>query len=350
MYGDSSTSTHAYGEIGSDSVNLAGLQAQHQFFAAINDTNTSVIETGSTGIFGIGFPINSIIWKELYTSTLAQSTASKRDLRTYPRRRGYGVSYRRPTFPDIPSLYPKSSLTSRQTDSATIAAGTSRILSSFASFGPLIPRLSLSSTSTAQSLTSPMVSITLQRNSISPGSGAAGILSLGSLPPGISNDSLTYVPLRAYTPAQGGLPGPTGNEDEAFPITWEVFLDDVFLDGVVLPRSNLSSSTIKLSALVDTGNSLLRGPADVVSAIYTSLSGGSVGGSPVSETFSCSTPHTLSFSIGGKLFPVDPRDFIRQAFVGDASRCTANLVSTDAPVEGKGYLYSWSLGDPFLKG
>jgi hypothetical protein len=58
LYGDSSTGTHAYGLIGKDSAGLAGLTLQDQYFAAINNTNTSVLESGSAGIFGVGFPIN----------------------------------------------------------------------------------------------------------------------------------------------------------------------------------------------------------------------------------------------------------------------------------------------------
>lgn len=87
------------------------------------------------------------------------------------------------------------------------------------------------------------------------------------------------------------------------------------------------------------GNSLIRGPADVVDVIHTRIG----------STFACSTPHTLAFSIGGKLFPVDPRDFINQASDNELTECAPNVVQTDAPVEGQGYQYSWSLGDPFLK-
>jgi len=58
---------------------------------------------------------------------------------------------------------------------------------------------------------------------------------------------------------------------------------------------------------------------------------------------------SLAFSIGGKLFPVDPRDFINQASDNELTNCAPNVVQTDAPVEGQGYQYSWSLGDPFLK-
>lgn len=67
--------------------------------------------------------------------------------------------------------------------------------------------------------------------------------------------------------------------------------------------------------------------------------------------FACSFPHTLAFQIGGRMFPVDPRDFVNQVHSGNAQVCGANLAQTDVPVlGGGGYLYSWSLGDPFLKG
>lgn len=58
LYGDSSTGTFAQGAIGEDTVDLAGLTLDNQFFAAINRTNTSIAEAGSAGIFGLGFPVN----------------------------------------------------------------------------------------------------------------------------------------------------------------------------------------------------------------------------------------------------------------------------------------------------
>lgn len=86
------------------------------------------------------------------------------------------------------------------------------------------------------------------------------------------------------------------------------------------------------------GNSLIRGPEDVILEIQRLLG---------SNTFDCSRPHNLTFQIGGKLFPVDPRDFIHQAFSDTVDLCTSALAITDPP--GEGFLYSWSLGDPFLK-
>jgi phytepsin len=81
----------------------------------------------------------------------------------------------------------------------------------------------------------------------------------------------------------------------------------------------------------------------VVDFIYRQIGGGSARG-----RFRCNEPHTLAFSIGGRLFPVDPRDFATQVFLDDVTVCAANLVATDPPQPG-GYLFAWSLGTPFLK-
>ncbi len=41
-------------------------------------------------------------------------------------------------------------------------------------------------------------------------------------------------------------------DPKVYPIAWEVMLDGVYFDGKKLPNSTLSSSTIELSALIDT--------------------------------------------------------------------------------------------------
>ena len=67
-----------------------------------------------------------------------------------------------------------------------------------------------------------MFTITLQRDSVDIG-GNIGILSLGKLPSGVNNDSLTWVKARGYT---------TG---DLYRIAWEVPIDDVWPDGQVSP-------------------------------------------------------------------------------------------------------------------
>ncbi|KAG1865478.1 aspartic peptidase domain-containing protein [Suillus subalutaceus] len=344
VYGDSKTGTYARGIIGYDAVSLAGLTLQDQYFAAINDTNTSVVQNKCSGIFGLGFPLNSVIWTDMFLNQhqVSRRRSLHRDAvsRITAMRRNYanrwfdksilGISSSRHTDPPSYQSMPQEK---RQTTS-------SAIISSFGVSGPFIHRLA-----SLGGLASPMFAIALQRDTIDIG-GNEGMLSIGGLPPGVQNESLTWVPVRKYTLQQDGL---TQNDSfelirppKAYPIAWEIPVDDVFLDGVKLPRSQLSSSNISLSALIDTGNSLIRGPPDVISYIQNMLGG---------PQFACSFPHTLAFQIGGRMFPVDPRDFINQVRSGNAQVCGANLAQTDVPVlGGGGYLYSWSLGDPFLKG
>ena len=59
-------------------------------------------------------------------------------------------------------------------------------------------------------LMSPMFAITLQRNTIDVG----GMLSVGEMPSGVSEDKLTWVPLRNYTADEGGMPGPPDSPNE----------------------------------------------------------------------------------------------------------------------------------------
>src|ERR1700761_297640 len=218
--------------------------------------------------------------------SLIQPSSPKRK-RRFPRDR----SYARANFPTLPSQISSSSssssrppppsdssppssspqpqstlgLSTRQTTSSSpsTSATITDVLDAFSLYGPLTTRLSLAS---------PQITITLQRNAISVG-GNVGLLSLGELPDGVNNDSLTWSPIRGYTVAQGGLPAPADSPNEIYPIAWEVPVQGVFLDGKQLPPSNLSSQPgIGVSALVDSGNSLIRGPKDVVSAIVSSLS------------------------------------------------------------------------------
>ncbi|KAJ7256203.1 aspartic peptidase domain-containing protein [Mycena haematopus] len=328
LYGDSLTGTHASGIVGTDTISFAGISVPNQYFAAINNTDTDVLDTGNAGIFGLGFALNSLIWNKVFANKFESQSSSTR--RSLPRRRlssnsNYGTRF----FPHLQHL--QHLISSAQKRAASAAALTQAVLQSYPTYGPALTRMV-----TTNSLASAMFTISLQRDTLDIG-GNAGILSLGELPGGIQETALTWAPVRKYP---SSLQAPADSPDETYPIAWEIFIDDVFLDGVRLPRSNLSSSTIVLSGLVDTGNSLIRGPADVVDVIN----------SRVGKTFACTTPHTLAFSIAGKLFPVDARDFASQAFDGEMSECSANVVETDAPVAGKGYQYSWSLGDPFIKG
>ncbi|THU88353.1 hypothetical protein K435DRAFT_866371 [Dendrothele bispora CBS 962.96] len=60
------TGTHAFGPVGRDIIGLTGASISNQLFASINDPNTTVLETGAAGIFGLGFPVNSQIWLKTF--------------------------------------------------------------------------------------------------------------------------------------------------------------------------------------------------------------------------------------------------------------------------------------------
>ena len=58
-----------------------------------------------------------------------------------------------------------------------------------------------------------MFTIIFQRDTIDVG-GNAGMLSIGEMPSGVSEDKLTWVPLRNYTADEGGMPGPPDSPNE----------------------------------------------------------------------------------------------------------------------------------------
>ncbi|EMD32366.1 hypothetical protein CERSUDRAFT_161745 [Gelatoporia subvermispora B] len=351
LYGDSRTGTQAAGPIGIDSAGITGLSVSDQNFAAITSTNTTVLETGSAGILGLGFPpiryVSCVIWRELLAAELTNASSLKprssiplAQAMTSPMDRGS----RRLDFPSFDFLSTSSTL-QRKRDSVTGTSDSAATMAiaSFATHGPLFTRFISQNV-----LVAPLVTITLQRDTLAPG-GNAGLLSLGALPPGVDASQLTWVPVRGYTSAQGGLPPSRATPNEVYPLVWEIPMDNVYFDGVKLPRSSMSDMTISLSALLDTGNSLIRGPQDIVEHIFAQLGGSDL----TPPSIECGTPHNLSFEIGGSLFPVDPRDFLhmdlRDSSASDGSiLCTPALAVTDPPGNGS-FLYSWSLGDPFLK-
>ncbi|KAK7464749.1 hypothetical protein VKT23_005956 [Stygiomarasmius scandens] len=297
QFGDSTTGSRASGPIGFDTATVAGIAIQNQVFSAVNTTNNNVVKYGAAGIFGLSFPSGSKIQESIVTDRSGALT---------------------------------------QTDDFVL--GTYQ-------YGPLLARIAMT-----DALDMPMFAIELQRATIDVG-GQDGVLTVGTLPEGVDNSSLTWVPVRLYKENEGGLRPPSFAPDEVYPFRWEIDIDGVFLDGQKIADSAIPATggvnPTGTSALIDTGNSLLRGPSDVVNNILSSVSSTYNPSRSNSATLPCDVPHTLAFQIGGKMFPVDPRDFIGEASQ-DASTCVAdNLVATDPPSVGA--LFRWSLGDPFMK-
>jgi hypothetical protein len=111
-------------------------------------------------------------------------------------------------FPDLSGIRGHRTPVTRNDWAQSLSPSVNDVLSSFATNGPLIPRLIL-----AGDLASPIVAVSLQRDAIEIG-GNQGILSIGELPPGIAAEDMGWVPVRGYTVAEGGLPPPEGSPNE----------------------------------------------------------------------------------------------------------------------------------------
>ncbi|GJJ14361.1 hypothetical protein Clacol_008625 [Clathrus columnatus] len=295
-YGDPQNLTSASGPIVSGSVQLANFLVQNQFIVAANTTNTPLASAGISGVFGLGFPFGNA---SQIVSQLVQR------------------------------MIPKNTSPNGITDI---------LLSMLPLEAPMLPRLSLSG-----QLDQPLFTMTLQRT-LDEFGGNVGQLTIGDLPNNLSESSLTNVPVRLYSPDEGGIPGPSVNPSATFPLNWEVPLDAVLLNGEQVPLpSNLPGI---YTALIDSGSNSLAGPEDVVSFIYSAIaSSGSSSNDDIPE-IDCSKPVNLTFVFGGRGFPVDSRDFL--GFQKSSTVCKASTLKV-APAPTQGRLVSWVLGTPFFK-
>ncbi|KAJ7585746.1 aspartic peptidase domain-containing protein [Mycena floridula] len=356
-YGDSTTGTFARGPIVAGDVSIAGLSIPSQLFASIDATTNQIVRYGTSGIFGLGFPSGSVVqqarvWEEAKNPTSTSSSTKRELTRDEVAARAEAEIAARAESREVQAT---DGAETQATDgieasikSLASTSSTDLFVSSTWKYGPLISRL-------VQFLDSPMFAVRLQRGVVDAEDSTNGLLTLGILPPGIQDSDVTWVPVRLYSETDGGIPAPSWAQREIYPYRWEIDIDGVYLDGKRLANSNVEPfaniSTYATSALIDTGNSLIRGPLDVVQTILAGVTGREQGDPDVSVP--CSVPHTVAFEIGGKMFPVDPRDLITpgpdSAVSGPAISCLAStIVPTDAPNIGS--LFRWSLGDPFLKG
>jgi hypothetical protein len=85
------------------------------------------------------------------------------------------------------------------------------VFGSYPRIGPLLGRLVATG-----GISVPMFTVALQRDTVDVG-GNAGLLSIGELPGGVKNESLTWVPVRTYSSAENGLPPPLNSPNEVGP-------------------------------------------------------------------------------------------------------------------------------------
>jgi len=113
----------------------------------------------------------------------------------------------------------------------------------------------------ASQLKAPMFTLTLQRDDPTNQSSNAGVMTLGGLPSGISNNSLTWVPVTHY-PTNVSLFSQFQNFQPSqmlvdavmqiipsTPFIWEVPIDGLFINGQL--QQNSSNLEFPLTALFD---------------------------------------------------------------------------------------------------
>jgi phytepsin len=142
---------------------------------------------------------HSVIWNKLLASRMARETSV--EVRNFS-------SFRPRVFSDLSGIHGHSTLTMLSHLDQSLFPSVDDILANFASDGPLLARLILTG-----ALASPVVVISLQRDTVDIG-GNQGMLSIGELPAGLAMEDLTWVPLRGYTAAEGGLPAPEESPNE----------------------------------------------------------------------------------------------------------------------------------------
>ncbi|KAJ3489681.1 hypothetical protein NLJ89_g11508 [Agrocybe chaxingu] len=160
-YGDSTTGTFASGAVGLDTATIAGVSMNQQAFGVVNDTSNFLVQFEAAGIFGLSFPAASRVQQAVVT-------------------RNSGPI-------DTTDKFIESTYTS----------------------GPLLPRIAMSG-----ALELPMFTVQFQRNTIDVG--GEGLLTLGKLPDGVDNSSLTWVPVRPYSVAEGGMDPPSWAPNEVY--------------------------------------------------------------------------------------------------------------------------------------
>ena len=100
-----------------------------------------------------------------------------------------------------------------------------------------------------------------------------------------------------------------------------------------------------MSAIIDTGTTLIIGDADAVDKFYSQIPGAQAAFDTVGKgmyTFPCSSVPSISFTFGGKAFPI-AQDVFNAGTSTEEGRCVGSIVASDK-------MSFWIVGDVFLRG
>jgi hypothetical protein len=156
----------------------------------------------------------SVLWNTIFVERYLNFNSSAQEQPGKPQRTTRNRKYpsipknalRQSHFPDLTFLDSDTALTERHSARAAVTLP-DKIFQSYSDIAPFLGRL------IATREIDPLFTVSLQRDTVEIG-GNSGQLSLGALPPGIENDSFTWVPVRGYTRSQGGLPAPLDSPTE----------------------------------------------------------------------------------------------------------------------------------------
>lgn len=104
-------------------------------------------------------------------------------------------------------------------------------------------------------------------------------------------------------------------------------LDGIVANGVAINMSAVDD-TPPLATL-DTGTSLITGPADAVAEIYRQIPNATFDAGLGTYVFPCDSNLTLAFGLGGKSYNVSPADLVYSIQLDDASS-VSDLMCTGA--------------------
>lgn len=117
---------------------------------------------------------------------------------------------------------------------------------------------------------------------------------------------------------------------------WMVDGDDVIFNGT-------SYKTGNIQYIIDTGTSVIAGPAKVIEKMTENFGPGK------EKQIDCNTLDTqpdLNFKIGGDDYILKPRDYVLQVSQGGKQICIVGLIGLDLPAQlGEAFI----LGDSFIK-
>lgn len=126
---------------------------------------------------------------------------------------------------------------------------------------------------------------------------------------------------------------------------WLIPMDGLDVNGFSLDLSSQSSPNVA----IDTGTTLIGGPADEVRQFYNHV----IGSSPATGSYQgyysypCNSSVNVNFRFGGKNYSMTPDDFNLGPF-GSNGRCLGSVFELELSGASKS-LISWVIGDSFLK-